>query len=95
MRCKNNKNENVIGVKRNSFNDFFGRSTKSPSINKIYVTLFAGLLFGAGTTSLLALELDSGEWSSSINASITVGTSIRAQNPDNELYRKSHIKNIG
>ena len=89
LRCKNNKNENVIRVKKSSLNDFFGRSTKSPSIKKIYGTVFAGFLFGAGTTSLLALELNTGEWSSSINANITVGTSIRAQDPDNELYSQA------
>ena len=37
----------------------------------------------------MALELDTGEWSSSINANITVGTSIRAQDPDNELYSQA------
>ena len=95
MHCKNNKNknknqnENVTRRKKNSFNKFFEDSTNSPSINKIYATLFSGLLFGAGTTSVVALELDTGEWSSSINANITIGTSIRAQDPDNELYSQA------
>jgi len=90
MQCKNNKNkkqsENVIRQKKNSVHNFFGGNSNSPSVNKIYATLFSGLLFGASTTSVVALELDTGEWSSSINANITVGTSIRAQDPDNELY---------
>ena len=95
MQCKNNKNknknqnENVTRRKKNSLNKFFEDSTNSPSINKIYATLFSGLLFGAGTTSVVALELDTGEWSSSINANITIGTSIRAQDPDNELYSQA------
>ena len=54
--------------------NFLEDSTNSPSINKIYATLFSGLLFGSGISSVVALELDTGEWSSSINANITVGT---------------------
>ena len=36
-----------------------------------------------------ALELDSGEWESSLNTSITIGTSVRAQDPDSKLYSRA------
>ncbi len=86
---RRNNDKNMSKRKKNTLIGFFGQKKKLSFTNRFYVSLFSGACFTAVAPSAIALELDSGEWSSSLNANITIGTSIRGQDPDNKLYSQA------
>ena len=59
---------------------------KPQRLSGLSLGIAAALMSLAGASQAAELNLENG-WSGSLNTTISVGTSIRAQDPDSELYR--------
>ena len=69
--------------------EIFKKSKFKKQINKRKGLVLNTILACLTSHTAYALELDSGEWESSLNTSITIGTSVRAQDPDSKLYSRA------
>jgi DNA mismatch repair protein MutH len=69
-------------------------SYKPQRLSGLSLGIAAALMSLAGASQAAELKLENG-WSGSLNTTVSVGTSIRAQEPDSKLYRyKRGVNNV-